>query len=56
MSGGKDSRGQLIGFEARSTARGTLTLQRNDSSGGDDSDGDGDHDSDDTVMVTIHAV
>ena len=40
LSGGKDSRGQLIGFEARSTARGTLTLQRDDGSGGDDGDGD----------------
>ena len=54
MSGGKDSRVQLLGFEARSTARGTLTLQRDDGSGGDG--GDGDHDGDDTVMVIIHAV
>ena len=53
LSGGKDSRGQRIGFEARSTVRATLTLQRDDDDGS--GDGNGGDDGDDTVMGTIHA-
>ena len=42
LSGGKDSRGRRIGFEARSTVPVTLTLQRGDDNGDGDGDDDGD--------------
>ena len=53
LSGGKDSRGRRVGFEARSTVPVTLTLQRDDDN--NSGDGDGDDDGDDTVMGMMHA-